>query len=179
MATPYVGEIRLFTYANGRIPVGWLACDGSLQSINAYQTLFMLIGTTYGGDGQTGFCMPDLRGRIPLHQGQGQGLSVRVRGQTGGFETVTLTTPNLPQHTHSYWATTAAASKNVPSNTLELASLNNDEMYTTVVTPSLPALVLAPQSVGVTGGSLPHDNTMPTLPLTFCIAYAGIYPPQS
>ncbi|GLQ50834.1 phage tail protein [Dyella flava] len=177
-STPYVGEIRLFAFQ--RIPVGWLACDGSLQSINNYQPLYVLLGTTYGGDGQTTFGLPDLRGRVPVHQGTGTGLSPRVMGQVFGTETVTLNSTQMPTHMHLYNASTAAASANLPTNA-ELGALTNDTMYTTV--PGPRAVQLSTQSVapagGTGGGVLPHDNTMPTLTLSYCIAFAGIYPSQN
>jgi microcystin-dependent protein len=176
--TPFVGEIRLFSFQ--RLPVGWLACDGSLQTIDNYQVLYALIGTTYGGDGQRTFALPDLRGRVPLHQGTGQGLSLRVIGQQIGVETVTLVSNNLPVHTHAFNAATANASANVPTNG-ELGALTSDTMYTTVPGPHTEQM--SPQAVTSTGGSgggtLPHDNTMPTLTVTYGIAFAGLYPSQS
>ena len=177
-STPYVGEIRLFAFQ--RVPVGWLACDGSLQSIANYNVLFVLLGTTYGGDGQTTFALPDLRGRVPVHQGTGYGLSTRVMGQIFGTETVTLNTSQMPTHTHLYNASTTAASANVPTNA-ELGALTSDTMYTTVAGPR--SVQLSAQSVanagGANGAALPHDNTMPTLTVSYCIAYAGLYPSQS
>lgn len=174
MSTPFVGEIRLFAFP--RIPVGWLACDGSLQSISNYETLYTLLGTTYGGDGTSTFGLPDLRGQVPVDQGSGQGLTPRVLGQAGGNENVTLLTANVPTHTHPYMATTAAATAKAPSTTVELGALNNDQMYTTAI-PSV-SLHMSPNAVTPVGNSLPHENTMPTLTVSFCIAWAGIFPSQ-
>jgi microcystin-dependent protein len=176
MSTPYVGEIRLFSFS--RVPTGWFACDGSLQPISGYEVLYTLIGTTYGGDGVSTFGMPDLRGQLPIHQGTGRGLTPRVLGAVGGSESVSLTTANLPSHTHNYLATTAAASANVPSGTVELGALNNDQMYTTDVA-GLRTEVMSQAAVTSVGGNLPHENTMPTLTVSFCIAWAGIFPPRS
>ncbi|MGC1547047.1 MAG: tail fiber protein [Rhodanobacter sp.] len=178
MTQPFVGEIRLFAFP--RIPVGWFACDGSLKPISEYNVLFALIGTTFGGDGQTTFAVPDLRGRVPLHQGTGLGLTSRVMGQIFGTETVTLIGNQLPQHTHSYNAAPAIAAANVPTNA-ELGALSSDTMYTNTVA-GLRTEQMAAQSVanagGTGGGASPHDNTMPTLTASFCIAWEGIYPSQ-
>jgi microcystin-dependent protein len=176
---PFVGEIRLFAFP--RAPTGWFACDGRLLSIDAYQVLFALLGTTYGGNGQTTFALPDLRGRLPVDQGSGLGLSTRVIGQILGSEEVTLSSNNLPAHTHDYHASTTNASANVPTGG-ELAALTTDTMYTTVPGPYTEQM--SPQAVTNTGGNggfgaLPHDNSMPTLTVSYCIAYEGIYPSQS
>ena len=175
MSAPFVGEIRLFAFP--RIPNGWLACDGSLQSISNYEVLYTLLGTTYGGNGVSTFGLPDLRGQLPVHQGTGQGLTPRLLGQAGGSETITLQTNNLPAHTHPYVATLAAASAKAPSTTVELGALNSDQMYTTDIT-GLRSLLTSSQAVTATGGGAPHENTMPTLTVSFCIAWAGIYPSQ-
>ena len=108
MTTPYVGEIRLFGFS--RVPTGWFACDGSLQSIAEYQTLYTLLGTTYGGDGISTFAVPDLRGAVPVHQGTGPGLSPRPLGLFGGTESVTLSTDQIPAHQHTPNATSNSAS---------------------------------------------------------------------
>src|SRR6266481_8082864 len=115
MAQPYVGEIRMF--AGNFAPAGWMFCEGQLLPISQYETLFNLIGTTYGGDGQSTFALPDLRGRLPLHFGNGFTLA-----ETGGAETVTLTTQQIPAHTHAMIASTAPGTQNAPSNNLTAAS---------------------------------------------------------
>lgn len=175
MSTPYLGEIRMFGF--GRTPVGWLACDGSEQAISQYDTLFNLIGTTYGGDGINTFGLPDLRGRVPIHQGLGPGLSNYVIGQRAGAETVTLTVGQMPQHTHTLLATTSAATAFVPAADVQLGSLSGDTMYITDIS-GLDPIPLAPATIGSAGGSQPHSNLMPTLAVQFCIATEGLYPSQ-
>jgi microcystin-dependent protein len=174
MSQPYVGEIRLFSFP--RIPTGWFACDGSLQPISEYQVLYTLLGTTYGGDGMNTFGLPDLRGQLPLHQGNGQGLTPRVLGESGGSETVTLISGQLPQHTHVASATTNAANVNTPGPTLAPGKLTGtDTMYATDITDA-NSFTMAANAVTQQGGNQPHDNTMPTLTVSYCIAYAGIFP---
>lgn len=171
MAQPYVGEIRIF--AGNFAPAGWMVCNGALVPISEYDTLFNLIGTTYGGDGQSTFALPDLRGRVPVHQGAGPlGIS-RVVGEMFGAEQVTLTQQHLPQHSHAQYAADTAAS---PS-------------FTALATPGRPAftklygetpqVAMAPHAVGPAGGSQPHDNMAPFVALNFIIAIYGIYPSQS
>lgn len=175
--TPYVGEIRMFAFQ--RVPSGWAACDGSLLGISGNEALYTLLGTTYGGDGQTSFGLPDLRSRVPLHQGQGNGLTPRVLGQRSGTETVTLTTQQMPAHTHPVYATTNAANAATPANSVVPGTLSStDTMYATNVSGTF-SFNTAAGAVGVQGGSSPHDNTMPTLTLAYCIATVGLFPSQS
>ncbi|KHA76709.1 phage tail protein [Janthinobacterium lividum] len=176
MTTPYVGEIRLFAFP--RIPTGWFACDGSLKPIANNEVLFTLLGTTYGGDGVNTFAVPDLRGQVPLHMGTGPGLTNRPIGQRSGSESVTLLATQLPSHTHPFNVNSTLATANVPANNLLLtAPSNNDKMYTSDLT-GLTAYALATTATGTTGGNLAHENTMPTLTASFCIAWAGIFPSQ-
>jgi microcystin-dependent protein len=176
MSTPFVGEIRLFGFL--RVPVGWLACDGRQLSIAQYETLYALIGTIYGGNGQTTFALPDMRGRVPLHQGTGLGLSPYVMGQIAGTESVTLLTQQMPQHTHIAHATTTAANAGTPASTLVPGTLSGtDTMYSSNLT-GATAFNLENSVVSFTGGNLPHDNTMPTLTVSYCIAFEGIFPSQ-
>ncbi len=175
MSTPYVGEVRMFGFP--RIPTGWFACDGSLKSIAEYQTLYTLIGTTYGGNGVQTFGVPDLRGRAPLHQGRGPGLTQRVMGEVGGTEQVTLNIQQIPQHNHNLLASNAAATTVTPGPTVALATIASENLYIPSVT-GLTPMALAPQSVGMTGNTLAHDNMMPTLTVSYCIAWAGIFPSQ-
>jgi len=173
MSTPYVGEIRMFGF--NRLPQGWLPCDGSLQSIAQYEVLFNLIGNTYGGDGINTFGMPDLRGQVPLHQGNGQGLTPRFLGQAGGVESVTLNVQQIAQHGHALVATTnAATSASIPANG-ELGRVSGDTMYVTDTTGGNAALSSI-ASTYAAGGNQPHDNLMPTLTVQFCIACDGVYP---
>lgn len=176
MSTPYVGEIRLlpFNFA----PNGWQACDGSLLSIANYDVLFALIGTTYGGDGQNTFAVPDLRGRLPIHQGTGPGLSTYVIGQNAGTETVTVIPTQMPAHTHTAIATTAVSTSPTPGNNLLPGAVSGDVFYATDLTGAV-AVPMSAQSTSQGGGSQPHENTMPTLTVQYCIAWAGIFPSQN
>ncbi|MEP7452080.1 tail fiber protein [Phyllobacterium sp. SB3] len=176
MSTPYVGEIRMFGFS--RVPNGWFACDGSLKSIAEYEVLFMLIGTTYGGDGQVTFAVPNLTGRVPMHWGRGPGLSTYVPGQSSGSENVTLLSTQMPAHNHTMLATTGLAANTSVGTSVELGALNGDTMYATDIT-GAGAATTSPASTQSTGGNTGHDNTMPTLTAQFCIAWAGIFPQQS
>lgn len=176
MSEPYVGEIRLYPYGRGA-PVNWQLCDGSLLSIASYDVLYSLLGTSYGGDGVTTFAVPDLRGRVPIHQGTGPGLSSYPLGQVGGTETVTLTTQQMPAHNHIALASTAPGNAATAGGNL-LATVANEPLYV----PSDPGgtpYPLPATTVGVAGQSQPHDNTAPTLTLNYCIALYGIYPSQN
>ncbi|MDQ3287838.1 MAG: tail fiber protein [Pseudomonadota bacterium] len=175
MSQPFIGEIRLLGFS--RAPQGWLPCDGTLLAIAEYDTLFALIGTTYGGDGSTTFAVPDLRGRVPLHTGTGPGLTSKSTGQLGGIESVTLTAAELPAHSHSFTATTLAASDATPGSTLGLGALAGDTMYVSDLT-GATAAPMSPQSTTTAGGSQAHDNVMPTLAVQYCIAAYGIFPSQ-
>ena len=176
MTTPYVGEIRLFAFS--RIPTGWFACDGSLQSIASYQTLYTLLGTTYGGDGVNTFGLPDLRGQVPLHQGTGLGLSPRVLGQSGGNENITLLSGQMPSHNHNFTASTSAATTTTPGTTVQPGTLPSDHMYLQNISGTPAADPMAATMINQSGGSQPHNNIMPTLTLSFCMAWAGIFPSQ-
>ncbi|MGO4620565.1 phage tail protein [Ensifer sp. 2YAB10] len=176
MSTPYIGEIRMFGFP--RVPTGWQACDGSLISIAQYEALYMLIGTTYGGDGQQTFRVPDLRGRVPMHWGTGPSLSPRVLGQIGGTENVTLTSAQLAAHSHTIFATTTTAEATSVGPTVEFGAVASDTFYATDVT-GLSGRTTSSASTGPSGGTQPHDNTMPTLTVQFCIALDGIFPQQS
>jgi len=175
MSDPFIGEIRMFGF--GRIPNGWLACDGSLQSIAQNDVLYNLLGTTYGGDGVTTFALPDLRGQAPVHQGNGQGLTPRVIGEKGGSETVTLTTAQLPAHTHTFLADQAVAAASRPDPTQTLGALPADTQYLTDVT-GATMYPLQENAIAIAGDGSPHDNMMPSLTVSICIAAAGIYPSQ-
>lgn len=165
MSQPYIGEIRIF--AGNFAPAGWMFCEGQLLPINEYDTLFNLIGTTYGGDGQSTFGLPDLRGRLPMHQGGGFTLA-----QTGGVETVTLTTQQIPAHTHPLLASTNLAQQPTPANNVTGQSSGSSKLYR----PATPAQQMASNACGPTGGSQPHDNFQPYLCLDFIISLFGVYP---
>jgi microcystin-dependent protein len=169
MAQPYVGEIRMF--AGNFAPAGWMFCEGQLLPISEYETLFNLIGTTYGGDGQSTFALPDLRGRVPIHFGNGFTLA-----ETGGVETVTLTVSQIPAHSHPYLATANTASGNVPTS--NLAAVNN-VFGVFPFGSDAPRINLSPNAVSSTGGSQPHDNFQPYLCVDFIISLFGIFPSQT
>lgn len=173
MSNPFLGEIRLlpFNFA----PRGWMTCSGQLVSIAQNDALFALIGTIYGGDGQTTFALPDLRGRLPIHQGQGPGLSNYVIGQAAGSESVTLVSSQLPSHTHTLIATTAGATSLTPGNALLPGAVSGDTFYVNTTAGNTMA-PMSNQMLSQAGGSQPHDNTMPTLTLQYCIAVEGIFP---
>lgn len=174
MSEPFTGEIRLF--GGNFAPEGWQNCDGTLLSISAYNELFMLIGTTYGGDGQTTFAVPDLRGRVPIGQGTGNGLSPYTFGTSGGQETVTLTTNQLPSHTH---AAAAAATGQVASPQGAIfASAQSDQAGVRIYSTNATTTALAPQSITPAGGSQPHDNIQPFQVIRYIICVYGIFPSQ-
>jgi microcystin-dependent protein len=167
MAQPYVGEIRMF--AGNFAPAGWMFCEGQLLPISEYETLFNLIGTTYGGDGQSTFALPDLRGRVPIHFGNGFTLA-----ETGGVEEVTLTVSQIPAHSHPMLASTAAGGANSPSGNVTAASPS-----VTLYIQDVPDSNMAPSAVGSTGGSQPHNNFQPYLCVDFIISLFGIFPSQT
>src|ERR1043165_120724 len=167
MAQPYVGEIRMF--AGNFAPAGWMFCEGQLLPISEYETLFNLIGTTYGGDGQSTFALPDMRGRIPLPFGNGFTLA-----ETGGVETVTLTVSQIPAHSHPLLASNDIAnSPNVQNNLIGKSGQINIFINGNPTTP------MAPQSISSVGGSQPHNNFQPYLCLDFIISLFGIFPSQT
>jgi microcystin-dependent protein len=171
-SSPYIGELMLF--AGNFAPVGWFFCDGSLLSIAVYDVLFSLIGTTYGGDGVTTFGLPDLRGRIPIHQGSGPGLTPRIMGQVGGSELVTVVQTQLPAHTHTAWCMATAGSSDSPTGLLPA----RDGAGTLTWGAATP-VAMAAGHIGPAGSNLPHENRMPYLTLNWCIAWTGIYPTHS
>lgn len=178
MSTPYIGEIRMFGFGTRGAPTGWQACDGSLLPISEYDALFALIGTTYGGDGQTTFAVPDLRGRLPIHQGTGPGLSNYVIGQRAGTESVTVLPTQMPAHSHIIVTTTGAATSQTPGNALLPGTVSADSFYVSDVS-GATAVAMSAQSTSLAGGSQPHENCMPTLTVQFCIATFGIFPSQA
>jgi microcystin-dependent protein len=178
VSTPYIGEIRMFGFGTRGAPNGWQACDGGLLAISEYDALFALIGTTYGGDGQVTFAVPDLRGRLPIHQGTGPGLGTYTIGQRAGTETVTVLPTQMPAHTHAAVATSAAATSLTPGTTLLPGAVSGDTFYATDLT-GATAIAMSAQSTALTGGSQPHENCMPTLTVQYCIATQGIFPSQA
>jgi microcystin-dependent protein len=166
MAQPYVGEIRIF--AGNFAPAGWMFCEGQLLPISENETLFQLIGTTYGGDGQSTFALPDLRGRLPLHFGGGFTLA-----ETGGAEEITLTVQQIPAHSHAFLATNNPATGLDPANqSLGITQSASITAYGT----DAPLVALNPASISSTGGSQPHSNFQPYLCVDFIISLFGIFP---
>ncbi len=165
MSQPYVGEIRMF--AGNFAPVGWMFCEGQLLPISENETLFNLIGTTYGGDGQSTFALPDLRGRLPVHMGSGF-----ILAQTGGAETVTLTTNQLPAHTHAL----VASSNNATAANAGGNVLAQTPTQTPYISGAAANAALAANAVSSVGGSQPHDNFQPYLCIDFIVSLFGIFP---
>jgi microcystin-dependent protein len=165
MSQPYVGECRIF--AGNFAPAGWMFCEGQLLPISEFETLFNLIGTTYGGDGQTTFALPDLRGRVPIHQGNGFTLA-----QNGGVENVTLTVSQIPAHSHPLLASSSNGNSNLAQNSVLAASPT--QLY--VATNPAPSRVMNAASVSATGGNQPHDNLQPYLALSWIISLFGVFP---
>jgi microcystin-dependent protein len=155
-------------FAGNFAPAGWMFCEGQLLPISEYETLFNLIGTTYGGDGQETFALPDFRGRLPVHFGNGF-----VQAEMGGVETVTLTVSQIPAHSHPLLASTNIGTQASPDNHL-LAQSSVGQMYYADVADT----ALSPNSMTPTGGSQPHDNFQPYLCLSFIISLFGIFPSQ-
>jgi microcystin-dependent protein len=172
VADPFVAEIRIFGF--NFPPTGWAFCNGQLLPISQNTALFSLLGTFYGGDGKSTFALPNLQGSAPIHQGQGPGLSEYVIGEPGGSDTVTLTESETPVHNHNLMASSDPGDLPAPAPDRSLAR-SQPFIYK-----QPPALTegLAPQAVGVSGGSQPHNNMMPFLTLNFCIALQGVFPPR-
>lgn len=171
MGQPYVGEIRMF--AGNFAPVGWAFCNGALLSISENPTLFQLIGTTYGGDGQSTFALPDLQGRFPMHMGSGI-AGTFVIGQTGGEERVTLTANQMPAHSHTPMAN-AAGGGTSPAGSVWAGNPDVAQFAS-------PAQIngqMNSQSIGSAGGSQPHDNMVPFLAINFIISLFGVFPSQT
>jgi microcystin-dependent protein len=172
----YIGDIRLF--AGNYAPEGWMLCNGALLSISQFDIVFSVIGTTYGGDGVTSFALPDLRGRLPVGQGDGPGLTSRVLGQSFGSETVTLLATQIPAHSHSLAATAASATATTPAGNL-FAQNGTDTFYTQLPSTDPVPQQMNPASVQLTGGGQAHENTMPTTAINYIMCVNGIYPSRS
>ena len=166
MSQPFIGEIRMF--GGNFAPVGWAFCDGTLVAISQNEALFNLIGTTYGGDGQTTFALPDLRGRIPMHQGSGYTI-----GNNGGVEQVTLTVSQIPAHSHVLQAQSTSGTQAAPDNGVWANSSLNQYSAANANSNMNPA------AITTTGGSQPHSNFMPYLCVSFIISLFGVFPSQT
>lgn len=181
MSNPFLGEIRMF--GGNFQPLGWAFCNGQLLAISQNDALFALLGTTYGGDGVTTFGVPDLRGRIPVHAGQGPGLSNRNLGEFAGTEEVVLTTPNLPVHSHGLATTAQAGTTNIPGTGVILADQGPaGSTQTPVYIPASPPptpVGMHPNSTGLSGTNAPHDNMQPYLAVNYIIALQGVFPSRN
>ncbi|GLH75492.1 microcystin dependent MdpB family protein [Bradyrhizobium sp. SSBR45G] len=172
MSDPFIGEIRLFGFP--RVPDGWLACNGQSLSISEYTPLYTLIGTIYGGDGVQTFNTPDLRGRVPIGQGQGPGLPLYVLGQIAGEDEHVLIENEMPVHNHALMSSTAAAETGTPGTMVHLATASAGNLYA-------PAADAAPYEtmaacVALAGNTVPHNNIMPTVVGNYCICFNGVFP---
>ena len=165
MADPFLSEIRIF--GGNQAPKSWAFCNGQLLPINQNQALFALLGTTYGGNGQTNFALPNLRGRVPIHEGSGHTL-----GEAAGSSAVTITQQQMPQHLHFLQASSAGATTNIPDNTTAVGETAPNDLYTGAA----GLVTMNPGTVSNVGGSQAHTNMMPYLVLNFCIALIGIFP---
>lgn len=169
---PFVAEIRIFPF--NFAPRGWAWCDGQLLPLSQNTALFSLLGTTYGGDGQSTFALPDLQGKAPMHPGQGPGLSLHDLGEEGGTETVTLLESEIPSHNHRLNAASLNSQSTIATNN-SLGRGNPVKIYSTMS----PTTLMGTNSIAPTGGSQPHNNMMPYLTMYFCIALQGVFPPRS
>ncbi len=165
MAEPFLSEIRIMSF--GFAPKGWALCNGQLLPINQNQALFSLLGTTFGGNGQTNFALPNLQGRTPIHVGSGHTL-----GEQGGEQSHTLSTGEMPTHTHAFNASANPATANTPTSSLGLAASSGSQLYG----PPGNLSVMDPRAISNVGGSQPHLNMQPFQTLNFCIALQGIFP---
>jgi microcystin-dependent protein len=169
---PFVGEIRMF--GGNFAPAGWAFCQGQTLPISENDVLFTLIGTTYGGDGQETFQLPDLQGRLPVHAGTAKSGTTYQLGEKGGVESVTLSIQQIPSHNHAFIATSNISNSTSPNNSI-VAQSSSADLYIE----DTPNQSLAPNSIGPDGGSQPHDNFQPYLCISFIISLFGVFPTQT
>lgn len=167
---PFLGQIAFvaFNFA----PRGWAECNGQILPIAQNQALFSLIGTTYGGDGMTTFALPDMRGRVLISEGTGPGLSPYIQGQTGGVESVTLTSNQMPMHSHSVQAVSTEGNQNTPTGNLLADTKTLDKEYSDAISDT----TMSTRMIGVSGGNQPHQNVQPYITLKCIIAIQGVFP---
>lgn len=175
MSSPFVAEIRIF--ACQFAPTGWAQCDGQILPISQNTALFSLLGTFYGGNGQSTFALPNLEGSVAIEQGQGAGLSQRFLGESGGEQFVTLLTSEMPLHNHLIQGTTEDGTLKVPSPTEFLGRSKAGTIYQSNTSANLVLMNL--QELAISGNSLPHNNMQPYLTLLYCIAMQGVFPPRT
>jgi microcystin-dependent protein len=177
---PYLGQILMvaFNFA----PVGWALCNGQILSIAQNTALFSLLGTTYGGDGISNFALPNLQGRVAIHQGQGAGLSPYIIGNVGGTENVTLTTTQMPSHNHLINVNNTLGTAADPTNSIQAQAGSGDPRNPSLISQFTSAAAtgtMAQNAVSMTGGSQPHANIQPYLTINFIIALQGIFPSRN
>lgn len=174
MADPFVAEIRIFGF--NFAPKGWAFCDGQLLPLSQNTALFSLLGTTYGGDGKSNFALPDLQGRVPMHPGQGPGLSLHDLGETGGSDMVTLLESEIPAHSHMLMASNEVGDYPTPDGA-SFSRVTTDNIYQSDTNTNLVSM--SDQALAPAGGDLPHNNLQPYLTVSFCIALQGVFPPRT
>jgi microcystin-dependent protein len=172
---PFVAEIRIFPF--NFAPKGWAFCDGQILPLSQNTALFSLLGTTYGGNGKSNFALPDLQGRVPMHPGQGPGLSLHDLGETGGSETVSLLESEIPSHSHTLRAWSQDPGDRFSPTNASLSRSNNGNAWAAANSGSLAQM--ASNAIAPNGGDQPHNNMQPYLTLNFCIALQGVYPPRT
>lgn len=177
MAQPYVGEIRMF--AGNFAPAGWMFCSGQLLPISENETLFQLIGTTYGGDGQSTFALPQLQSRVPIHQGQGPGLSSYQLAEQGGTEEVTLTVNQLPIHTHAAGCSDVVGGGANANPANAIWHISDVLQYANTATSGPATGTMKNTAISPTGGSQPHDNMLNFLCINYIISLFGLFPSQT
>jgi microcystin-dependent protein len=173
MDQPFIGAIVLF--CGNFAPAGWALCNGQVLSISQYTALFSILGTTYGGNGTTNFQLPDLRGRVPMHPGTGNGLTPRVLGEIGGTESTTLTIANMPAHNHNLMGDQSGSGKEFPGPNHVIGASTTDKMYSV----NAPNTNMNPVSISITGGNQPFANLSPFQCINFIIALNGIFPSRN
>jgi microcystin-dependent protein len=179
MAEPFIGQVCSFGF--NFAPINWAPCNGQTVPISQNETLFVLLGTTFGGDGVNTFQLPNLQGRVPIDQGQGSSLSPYVMGQLSGTESVTLTLQQIPTHTHSVATSNTPGTTNIPSTSTFLSNEGPGTPAVTTYVPGTPATqtALAGTTISPSGSSVGHENRQPYLAVNFCISLFGIFPSQN
>ena len=175
MADPFVAEIRIFPF--NFPPKGWAFCDGQLLPLSQNTALFSLLGTTYGGNGKSNFALPDMQGNAPMHPGQGPGLSLHDLGEIGGSETVTLLESEIPSHSHALMASNEDGVQGTLTPGTTLSTSVGGKLYQTTTNSNL--VMMNPSALAPAGGDQSHNNMMPYLTLSFCIALQGVFPPRT
>ena len=171
---PFVAEIRIFPF--NFAPKGWAFCDGQILPLSQNTALFSLLGTTYGGDGKSNFALPNMQGNVPMHPGQGPGLSLHDLGETGGSDTVSLLESEIPSHSHTMMSLPAPGNRTAPGGNSMGRTAGTIGPY---ATPGKALAATADTAVAPAGGDQPHNNMQPYLTLNFCIALQGVYPPRT